>query len=145
MVNEEIGEEISRTIQGIFRSSPTVLVGSGFSCGYDLPHMGELGDHLVSTLGSRLSSEEAKSAWANALVAIRADLETGLNAIPNGAKGRDEIVRLLRELTADLIIRRTAAAELKILEYPRLDLHAPARLLKWLSNGAPQNSPNVSA
>ncbi|KLK91892.1 hypothetical protein AA309_17455 [Microvirga vignae] len=135
---------VSRRLQDIFRLTPTLLIGSGFSCAYDLPHMGALGDHLITTLGSKLVTHEPKDLWTSALSDIRANLEKGLNAIPIGAAGRDEIIRLLREETASLIIQRTTEAEARILSSDNPETHAPARLLRRLYEGAPQNAPCIS-
>jgi hypothetical protein len=131
-------------IQEIFRTTPVLLVGSGFSCGYALPHMGELGAHLTATVGPRLRSREAKTLWAASLAAVSANLETGLNTIANGAQGRDEIIEVLREETAKLIIEKALIAEAAILAHPDPTSHAPVRLLRLLFFGAPQSADAIS-
>lgn len=137
-------EELYVQIQTMFRATPVLLVGSGFSCGYDLPHMGALGKHLASVVGPRLTSEQARSLWASSLLAVQKNLEDGLNTIANGAQGRDEIVAVLREETAKYIIEKTLAAEAAILSHPDPASHAPVRLLTRLFNGAPQNADCIS-
>ncbi|MGF6409581.1 SIR2 family protein [Paraburkholderia sp. MM5482-R1] len=137
-------EDLYFRIQAIFRGTPLLLLGSGFSCAYDLPNMGALGEHLANVVGARLTTEHAKSVWAASLSAVRANLEAGLNTIPNGAQGRDEIVAVLREETANLIIERTLAAEKSILAHTRPEQLAPARLLRRLYDGAPQNADSIS-
>lgn len=137
-------EELYFRLQGIFRETPLLLVGSGFSCGYTLPHMGALGEHLVNVVDARLTTEPAKKLWAASLDAIRKSLEAGLNTIPNGAPGRDEIVAVLREETAKLIIETTIAAETAILGHAKPENLAPARLLRRLFDGAPQNADSIS-
>lgn len=141
---DDLSSQIASKIQDLFRSSPAVLFGSGFSCGYNLPHMGALGDYLASNLEHKLASLEAKALWANAITEVRANLEKGLNTIPSGAIGRDEIVATLRELTAELIINRNASAERNILDCAEPSTLAPARLLKRLFDQSPQNAPGVS-
>lgn len=143
-MTSDIPEEIYRTIQTTFRATPALLIGSGFSCGYKLPHMGALGEHLSKTVGPKLTSKESRAIWAAALDAIQNNLEEGLNTIASGAKGREEIISILREETADLIISKTLAAELEILSATTPSDHAPARLLSKLFYGAPQNSECIS-
>lgn len=137
-------EDLYTTIQALFRATPMLLVGSGFSCGYGLPHMGELGQHLAEVVGPRLVSDEAKVVWGAALEAIRKNLEAGLNTIASGAQGREEIITILREETAKLITARTLVAEAVILDHSTPSTHAPARLLRRLFDGAPQNADSIS-
>jgi hypothetical protein len=144
MTGTGLPEELYLRVQTIFRATPLVLVGSGFSCGFDLPHMGALGEHLVGVVAGRLTTDEAKRTWDASLEAIRANLEAGLNTIPNGVPGRDEIVAVLREETAKLIIGKTIAAEKSILNQARPDQLPPARLLRRLYDGAPQNADSIS-
>ena len=75
-------EELFVEVQKIFRASPAVLVGSGFSCGYGLPGMWDLGAHLLASVESALKTDEAKALWLSASDAIKANLEAGLNTIP---------------------------------------------------------------
>ena len=133
-------EGIATAIQGLFRATPLLLVGSGFSCGYGLPGMAELGGHLATAVSARISSLEARALWDGALPAINLNLEDGLNTIPSGAAGRQEVVAAIREETARLIISRTHSAEAKILAGTEPHLAAPARLIKRLYDGAPQNA-----
>jgi hypothetical protein len=133
-------EAIASAIQGLFRATPLLLIGSGFSCGYGLPGMAELGGHLASAVDTRISSVEAHALWDGALPAIKVNLEDGLNTIPSGAPGRQEVVAAIREETARLIISRTHSAESEILASRDPHLAAPARLLRRLYNGAPQNA-----
>ena len=133
-------ERISQTVQELFRLTPLLLVGSGFSCGYGLPSMPDLGDHLMKCVTPRLASASAGALWASVLPAIKIDLEQGLNTIASGAAGRDEVVAAIREETARLIIHRTREAEACILSSANPWAAAPARLLKRLYSGAPQNA-----
>jgi hypothetical protein len=137
-------DEVYIDIQSLFRATPMLLVGSGFSCGYGLPHMGALGQHLAEVVGPRLASDEAKAVWRAALEAIRENLEAGLNTIASGAQGRDEIITILREETAKHITEKTLAAEAVIINHPTPSTHAPARLLRRLFDGAPQNADSIS-
>lgn len=137
-------EEIARAIQNIFRATPLLLVGSGFSCGYGLPSMGELGQHLSDNVAKRLSSSEAKTLWVAALPAIKNNLEEGLNTIASGDAGRQQVVDAIREETARIIIAGTRDAEARILSSADPQFAAPARLLKRLFTGAPQNAESIS-
>jgi len=139
---DELPDDLFKDIQQIFRQTPALLIGSGFSCGYGLPGMGTLGAHLEAKVSPELVSVEAKDLWARSLSAIHENLEAGLNTIPHGVLGRDEVVRAIRDQTAKLILESTAKAEREILcETP--DTLAPVRLLRMLFNGAPQNAEHV--
>ena len=144
MTATALSEDLYSEVQKIFRATPVVLVGSGFSCGYGLPHMGALGSHLVNVIEGRLTSAEAKAVWANALDAITSNLEAGLNTIPQGVVGRDEIVAAVREETAKLILEETVRAEIAVLTHAVPKAHAPVRLLRRLFEGSPQNADSIS-
>ncbi|MTI73904.1 MAG: hypothetical protein FH747_09650 [Stenotrophomonas sp.] len=137
-------EDLYTEIQTIFRATPVVLIGSGFSCAFDLPHMGALGNHLAEQVEPRLSSPDAKALWASCLAEVKKNLEAGLNTISLGSQGRDEIVSILRECTAELLIQETSKAERNILAQAAPHELAPVRLLRMLFNGAPQNADSVS-
>ncbi len=137
-------EDLYSEVQKIFRSTPVVLVGSGFSCGYGLPHMGALGSHLVNVIEKRLTSAEATAVWAGAIAAITSNLEAGLNTIPQGVTGRDEIVAAIREETAKLILEATMRAENALLAHAAPKTLAPVRLLRRLYDGSPQNADSIS-
>lgn len=137
-------DEIYTEVQSIFRSTPVLLIGSGFSCGYGLPGMGQLGEHLIKHVGGRLENDESRKLWDIHVAAIKSDLESGLNNIANGAEGRSELVTKIREVTASLIIDKTHAAEQSIINnIPHLG-HAPSRLIRRLFQGAPQNADCIS-
>jgi hypothetical protein len=139
-MSTDFSDQLAVAVQQLFRATPLVLVGSGFSCGFGLPSMSELGEHLSTSLEGVLVSAEAKALWSKALPSIRADLEAGLKTIPSGALGSQEVVTALREQTAHLIIARTRKAEGEILSAKAPHLSAPVRLLKRLFEGAPQNA-----
>lgn len=139
----DLPDDLFTEIQGAFRKAPVLLVGSGFSCGYGLPGMGALADHLANTVDSMLTTGEAKIAWAQAIDAIKGNLETGLNNIPMGAEGWAEIVSAIRSETARLILAKTATAESKVLQEKADGGHAPSRLLNRLFDGAPQNAEGI--
>lgn len=136
-------DELFGEVQKIFRASPAVLVGSGFSSGYGLPGMWDLGEHLLANVEGALTSNEAKGLWRSASDAVKANLEGGLNTIPQGAAGRDELVHAIRGETAKLILSATSAAEQTILGQGLAGAHAPARLLRLLFNGAAQNAESI--
>ena len=136
-------EELFVEVQKIFRASPAVLVGSGFSCGYGLPGMWDLGAHLLASVESALKTDEAKALWLSASDAIKANLEAGLNTIPQGAAGREELVHAIRYETAKLILSATVQAEQAILDQCLGVGHAPARLLRILFNGYAQNAESI--
>lgn len=140
MLDTAIPEDIYNRIQEIFRATPALLIGSGFSCAYGLPHMGALGKHLVDNIEDNLISTSAKSLWKAALPAVKANLEQGLNTIPSGADGREELVEAIRQETSRHIINKTIEAEDKILLMKNLESLAPIRLLKRLFEGSPQNA-----
>lgn len=143
-VTRALPEALYTEIQGIFRTTPVVLAGSGLSCGFGLPHMGALGDHLAKQVEPRLKSAEAKTLWAGCLADVKKNLEAGLNTISLGSPGSNEIITILRECTAELLIRETGKAERHILAQAAPHELAPARLLRMLFNGAPQNADSVS-
>jgi hypothetical protein len=136
-------DELFVEVQRIFRTTPALLVGSGFSCGYGLPGMGDLGTHLLANVEFALATADAKVLWLNASDAIRANLEAGLNTIPQGAAGREELVHAIRSETAKRILTATAAAEQAILDQGLADGHAPARLLRLLFDGSAQNAESI--
>lgn len=136
----EFFDDLCIEVQQIFRKTPAVLVGSGFSCGYGLPSMGGLGEHLSNNIESRLNSTNAKTLWRGVLGEVRKNLEAGLNAISQGADGRDEVVSAVRQVTAEFIMDANALAENNILEQSDVNSHAPVRLLRNIFNGAPQNT-----
>ena len=90
-----------------------------------------------------LTTGEAKDAWAQAIDAIKDNLETGLNNIPLGAAGWAEIVSAIRSETARLILEKTATAESKVLQEKADGGHAPSRLLNRLFDGSPQNAEGI--
>ena len=143
MAASDLPDELFTEIQDVFRKTPVVLVGSGFSCGYGLPSMGILGEHLANVVSHSLLSVEAKAVWAQTVNAIRDNLEAGLNTISQGIPGRDEIVSAVRVETAKLILKAATTAESKILGEPGLDGHAPSRLLNFLFDGSPQNADGI--
>jgi hypothetical protein len=136
-------DDFFKEVQQIFRQTPALLVGSGFSCGYGLPGMGTLGAHLEAEVGPGLVSAEAQALWAKSLPAVHDSLEAGLNTIPQGVAGREEIVAAIRDQTAKLILAATEKAEREILALNAAEL-APVRLLKMLFAGASQNSECIS-
>jgi hypothetical protein len=139
---DDLPNELFKDVQHIFRQTPALLIGSGFSCGYGLPDMNALGTHLEAEVGPQLVSPEAKELWTKSLPAVHANLESGLNTIPQGASGREEIVSAIRDQTAKLILEATTKAEREILAQESADL-APVRLLRMLFHGAPQNVEHV--
>src|SRR3546814_8213849 len=124
----DLPDDLFTEIQGAFRKAPVLLVGSGFSCGYGLPGMGDLAEHLANTVDGVLTTDEAKKAWAQAIEAIKENLETGLNNIPLGATGWGEIVSAIRSETARLILDRTATAESKRSEEHTSELQSLMRI-----------------
>ncbi|RRW92950.1 hypothetical protein EGJ54_19740 [Pandoraea apista] len=136
-------DELFVEVQKIFRATPALLIGSGFSCGYGLPGMWDLGVHLLANVEAALTTDEAKALWRGASNAVKADLEAGLNTIPQGATGREELVHAIRYETAKLILSATSVAEKTILDQGLAGGHAPARLLRLLFNGAAQNAESI--
>lgn len=143
MAAPDLPDELFTEIQGAFRKAPVLLVGSGFSCGYGLPGMGALAAYLANTVNDVLITDEAKNAWAQAIDAIKDNLETGLNNIPLGAVVWGEIVSAIRRETARLILDKTVTAESKVLQEIADGGHAPSRLLNRLFDGSPQNAEGI--
>ena len=56
----DLPDDLFTEIQGAFRKAPVLLVGSGFSCGYGLPGMGALAEHLANTVDGVLTTDEAQ-------------------------------------------------------------------------------------
>jgi hypothetical protein len=143
MTTAELPDDFSTDIQGVFRKTPVLLIGSGFSCGYGLPGMGVLAEHLATSVHDVLTTDGARNAWAQSVEAIKANLEAGLNGIPVGMPEREEIVSAIRGETARLILDKTIKAEAKILDEKVAGNHAPSRLLRRLYDGSPQNAESI--
>ncbi len=143
LASKQLPDELFSEVQKIFRATPAVLVGSGFSCAYGLPGMWDLGTHLLENVHSSLKTDEAKALWLGASGAVRANLEAGLNTIPQGAAGREELVHAIRCETAKLILSATAVAEKTILDQIPAGGHAAARLLRRLFDGSAQNAESI--
>ena len=139
----DLPDELFTEIQVAFRKAPVLLVGSGFSCGYGLPGMDALAEHLANTVDDALTTTEAKNAWALAIEAIKSNLETGLSSIPLGAVGWAEIVSAIRSETSRLILEKNAIAESRVLQEKTDIEHAPSRLLNLLFDGSPQNAEGI--
>ena len=139
----DLPDELFTEIQGAFRKAPVLLVGSGFSCGYGLPGMVELAEHLATAVHDALSTDGARSTWTQSVEAIKKNLEAGLNGIPVGMVEWEEIVAVLRDETAKLILERSIAAEAKILAEKIAGGHAPLRLLNRLFDGSPQSAEGI--
>ena len=99
-------DELFNTIQGAFRKAPVLLVGSGFSCGYGLPGMGALAEHLAKTVDDVLTSDKTKNAWAQAIDAIKENLETGFCLLPRGERKVPDEVFDLFPVLKDMLGRR---------------------------------------
>jgi hypothetical protein len=139
----ELPDDLFTDIQGVFRKTPVLLIGSGFSCGYGLPGMGALAEHLATAVHNVLTTDEAKNTWAQSADAVKANLEAGLNSIAVGKPEWEEIVSAIRGETAKLIIEKAIAAEATILCKKVVGSHAPSRLLSHLFNGSPQNAESI--
>ena len=143
MTAAELPDDFFADIQGVFRRTPVLLIGSGFSCGYGLPSMGALAEHLATAVRDVLSTDGARNAWAQSVEAIKTNLEAGLNGIPVGMAEWGAIVSAIRGETAKLILNRNIAAEATILGEKVAGGHAPSRLLERLFNGSPQNAESI--
>jgi hypothetical protein len=143
MTAAELPDDLFTDIQGVFRKTPVLLIGSGFSCGYGLPGMGALAEHLATAVHDVLTTDEAKNTWAQSADAVKANLETGLNGIAVGKPEWEEIVSAIRGETAKLILDKAIAAETKILGDEVVDGHAPSRLLNRLFTGSAQNAESI--
>jgi hypothetical protein len=140
MTDEQLPDDLFADIQGFFRKTPVLLIGSGFSCGYDLPGMGALAEHLTTAVPDVLTTNEARNAWTESIDAVKQNLEAGLNNIPVGTAEWGEIVSAIRGETAKLILEKTIAAEARILGEKLGTCHAPSRLLNHLFTGSSQNA-----
>ena len=143
MEANELPEDIFSAIQEVFRKAPVLLIGSGFSCGYGLPGMGELAKHLATSVPNMLTTDGAKAIWVKSINAIKDNLEKGLNGIATGSSEWGEIVSAIRKETAKLILERTASAEESILRGGSDVDYSPSRLLRRLFDGSPQNSNGI--
>lgn len=143
MTAAELPDDFFTDIQGVFRKTPVLLVGSGFSSGYGIPGMGALAEHLVNTVHNGLTSDGARNIWAQSIEAVKVNLEAGLNNIPPGMAEWGQIVSAIRGETAKLILEKTVTAEAKILNEEVTGSHAPSRLLNRLFNGSPQNAESI--
>jgi len=101
--------------------------------------MQDLAEHLADNVDSALTTDSAKNVWAQSVVAIKKNLEAGLNSIPVV----EEIVSAIRAETAKLILEKTIVAEAKILNEKVANSHAPSRLLNLLFNGSSQNAESI--
>jgi 3-hydroxyacyl-CoA dehydrogenase len=77
--------------------------------------MGALAEHLANNVYGALATDSARNAWTQSINAIKENLETGLNNIPLGMAGWDEILSAIRGETAKLILDKAIAAEAQIL------------------------------
>ncbi|HYG05401.1 MAG TPA: SIR2 family protein [Stenotrophomonas sp.] len=143
MTAAELPDALFAEIQGVFRKTPVLLIGSGFSCSYGLPGMSALAEHLATAVQGVLTTDGARNSWALSVEAVRTNLEAGLNGIPVGSPGWGEIVSAIRGETAKLILQEASAAEAKILAEKALESHAPLRLLSRLFSGSPQNAESI--
>lgn len=143
MTAAELPDDLFAEIQGVFRKTPVLLFGSGFSCGYGLPGMSALADHLATAVRDELTTDGAKNTWAQSVDAIKTNLETGLNGIAVGKPEWEEIVSAIRGETAKLILDKSIAAEAKMLGDKVAGGHAPSRLLNRLFTGSPQNAESI--
>ncbi|TDS78803.1 hypothetical protein [Comamonas sp. JUb58] len=143
MTAAELPENFFAEIQGIFCRTPVLLVCSGFSCGYGLPGMGALAEHLATAVHHALSTDGAKNAWGQSVKAIKTNLEAGLNGIPLGMAEWAEIVSVIRGETAKLILERAIAAQAEILGEKVAGGHAPSRCSNRLFSGSPQNTDSI--
>ena len=143
MTAAELPDDFLADIQEIFRKTPVLLVGSGFSCGYGLPGMGVLAEHLATAVHDALTSYGARNVWAQSVEAVKKNLEAGLSRIPLGIPESEEIVSAIRATTAKLILESVIAAEAKILGAGATGGHAPSRLLHRLFSGSPQNAESI--
>lgn len=143
-MDNDLPEECYQAIQSLVRATPTLLIGSGFSCGYNLPGMSELGSHLIATIPRYLKNENIRKTWESSLEKIRENLENGLNTISLGSDGRNEIIDGLRKETARLILERTKEAEDIIYSQATHHKLPLPRLLRKLFDGAPQNAESIS-
>lgn len=143
MTAAKLPDDFFAEIQGVFRKTPVLLFGSGFSCGYGLPGMGALAEHLATAVHGVLTTDAAKNTWAQSTNAVKANLETGLNGIAVGKPEWEEIVSAIRGETAKLILEKAIAAEATILGKKVIGGHAPSRLLNRLFNGSPQNAESI--
>ncbi|MFK4771342.1 SIR2 family protein [Rhizobium sp. ZW T2_16] len=102
--------------------------------------MGELASHLLTEFKTSRISADAMALWDQHSAAIADDFESGLNQIPIGAGARSELTEEVRRLISGVICDRTLSAEDDIRASGSPDQAAPARLLRLLFNGIPQNS-----
>ena len=64
MAVADLPEELFNGNTGAFRkSSGAPCQDTGFSCGYGLPGMGALAEHLQNTVDDVLTTDEAKNIW----------------------------------------------------------------------------------
>lgn len=71
MTAAKLPNDLFADIQAVFRKTPVLFVGSGFSCGYGLPGMGALAKHLATTVSDALTTDGAKNALAHSVDAIK--------------------------------------------------------------------------
>ncbi|KQW72358.1 SIR2 family protein [Ensifer sp. Root127] len=102
--------------------------------------MRDLADHLLEQLSTSAISDEARKLWYRHRDEIEKDFENGLNQIPIGATSRSELTDEVRRLLSAVICARTVLAEDRIRALPEPHKSAPARLLRRVFEGIPQNS-----
>lgn len=124
--------EIFKLVQKAVESVPLMLIGSGASAPYSLPTMGELGDHLLETLGAKNSAD---SHWQEFEKNIHAGM--GLEEALTDVMLAPDIIEDIRKETWELVSGKDIELFYKVL-FNEIQLPL-ARLIKHFYQTHPQN------
>ena len=92
---------LKKQLQDHLGDGLVTIIGSGLSCAEGLPGMGELGDHLLASVGHDLTGED-QATWEAASPLIKdKGLEAALLAAPPTALVEDRIVAATAHLIAE--------------------------------------------
>ncbi len=116
--------------QRLMRDVPLVVLGSGASCAYGLPSMGQLAAALIDRVRAEGAAEEEAWARLRARLAAGVDLESALAEAPLPPTLLDRVVRVTWEVVSasdlavhDLVVRGRLRLPLERLVRRHLDPH----------------------
>lgn len=141
---DDLPEKLLKEIQDIVRLVPTLIVGSGHSCEYGLPSMGDIATHLLSEMPTLLSSVDAIRLWDDIAESITEDLESGLNRLNSFDPEVDELLLCIRRLVSQLFHDRCEKAEKLLLSQGILSTPETVPLLRLIKRLYEGCSPNCA-
>lgn len=136
-----LSEKNLKELQEIFRLTPVTIIGSGHSCSFGFPSMGDLGLYLQREIPQLELSLEEQELWNRIKSDISDNLEASLNKISQADASAEKIIVKIRQSVTKLFRSKSKDIERAILCEPfSLDKYPLLRLLQYLYNGAPQHT-----